>query len=193
MIAQNQKKRMNSSKIRNSRSYLNLLHSWKKMHPVILNPGFNTPRYKPKSFILPLELAATHNWSISGAARFLRDHDASCPSSELILKCLREMSPEFMEEFMNNSLKSNYDKLPRKLRNDIEKKGIIIIDFHVDPFYGDNDNPHIRKGPIKHSTNKGYSFLTADVYLDSFTFTIAAIHRPPGVKIHELFSNFMKK
>ena len=33
MIAQNQKKRMYSSNVRNSRSFLNLLHSWKKLHP----------------------------------------------------------------------------------------------------------------------------------------------------------------
>ena len=193
MTFKNQKKQMISSKISNSRSFLNLLHSWNEMHPAILNPGFNTARYKPKSFILPIELAATHDWSISGATRFLRDHKTSCPSSELILKCLRDVSPDKMEEFINNSLKSYYHKLPKKLRSDIEKRGILIIDFHIDPFYGHRDNPYIKKGPIKHSTNKGYNFLTADVHLDSFNFTIAVIHRPQGAKIHELFLKLYEK
>ena len=193
MISQNQKKRMLSSNVENSRSFLNLLHSWKELHPAILYPGFNTPRYIPRSFISPIELAATHDWSISGAARFLRDCNVSCPSSELILKCLREHPPDVMEDFINNSLKSYYDALPRKVRNDVEKKGILIIDFHIDPFYGEDNNPNIKKGPIKHSTNKGYNYLTADVYHDSFNFTIAVIHRPPGVKLHELFSKLYKK
>jgi len=193
MISQNQKKRMLSSNVGNSRSFLNLLHSWKKLHPAILYPGFNTPRYMPRSFISPLELAATHDWSISGAARFLRDCHASCPSSELILKCLREHPPDIMEDFINNSLKSYYNALPRKLRNDVEKKGILIVDFHIDPFYGEDNNPNIKKGPIKHSTNKGYNYLTADVYHDSFNFTIAVIHRPQGVKIYELFFKLLEK
>ena len=106
MTLQNHKKRMSSSNIGNSRSFLNFLHSWKNLHPAILYPRFNTPRYNPKSFISPIELAATHGWSISGAARFLRDCKASCPSSELILKCLREDPPDIMEDFINKSLKS---------------------------------------------------------------------------------------
>lgn len=193
MTAQNQKKRMLSSNVGNSHSFLNLLHSWKKLHPAILYPGFNTPRYKPKSFISPIELAATHDWSISGAARFLRDCKLSCPSSELILKCLREDPPDIMEDFINQSLRSYYNALPRKIRNNIEKKGILIIDFHIDPFYGENYNHNIKKGPLKHSTNKGYNYLTADVYNDSFNVTIAVIHRPPKVKTHELFFKLLEK
>ncbi len=187
MITQNQKKRKVFLGIRKSRSFLNLRHSWQDLHPAHAFPGFNTQRYMPGSFISPIELAATHDWSISSATRLLRECRTGYPSSELILKCLRDVSPAIMEDFINNLLKSSYNNLSNKLRNDIEKKGIFILDFHVDPYYGNNDNPDIKKGPLKHSTNKGYTFLTADIHLDKFNFTIAVIHRPPGAKIYDLF------
>jgi len=193
MTLQNQKKQKVFLSIRKSPSFLIFRHSWQNLHPVHAFSGFNTPRYKPNSFISPIELAATHGWSISGATRFLRKYRAGYPSSELILKCLRDVSSAIMEDFINNLLKSSYHNLSSKLRKNIEKKGIFILDFHVDPYYGNEDNPDIKKGPLKHSTNKGYNFLTAEIHLDKFNFTIAVIHRPPGVKIYDLFIQLHKR
>lgn len=96
------------------------------------------------------------------------------------MKCCRETSPEAMTNFVNIALQSQFNALPKNIQHQLKKSGILIIDFHQDCYYGDKNNPHVRKSKVKKSTNLFYEYLTADLYCKSGCFTIALLHRTPG-------------
>ena len=54
-----------------------------------------------------------------------------------------------MEIHLNQALEQQFNNLPGKVRRNLRKKGVIIIDFHKDPFYGNPSNPNITKQAIQ--------------------------------------------
>jgi len=154
-------------------------------------PAFNTRKYTPREYHTLLEHASIKKMSIKQTSLMERFKGGWCPSPEQVMKCCRATTPERMTECVNLALKSQFNALSKSIQQQFKKSGMLIIDFHQDCYYGNNDNPHIRKSKTKKSTNQFYEYLTADLYSKHGNFTIAIVHRPLGSSIDSLISQLL--
>ncbi|MFX1533896.1 MAG: transposase [Promethearchaeota archaeon] len=92
-----------------------------------------------------------------------------------------------MEIYVNQILRQQFYALPAKYRRNLKKLGIVIIDFHDDPYYGTLTNPDIVRKGTKRSTQHFYSYLTADLYTPQGKQTIALRRQLPGERVADLF------
>ena len=174
-------------------------NQYKKLHQDLNNLNllkqlysFNTRKYNSKDYFNVLENASMYQTSIKHACLIKRFLGRKAPSPEQVMKCCREVSPEAMTKFVNNALKLQFNALPRKIQHQLKKSGIVIIDFHQDCYYGNEANPHVRKGRVKKSTNLFYEYLTADLYCKNGCFTVALFHRTPGECIYSLTKRLLE-
>lgn len=174
-------------KLTNHAAYKNLHAGWRKQ---ILQNGlemFQARDFAGIHFLRPLELASVENLSITSACTYYRARKLPCPSPELLLKRCREVPPEQMEIQVNHALEQQFQALPRKVRQGLRRQGMVIVDFHVDPYYGDPTTPYVTTGPVKQSTNRGFCYLTAELYAPGGNQTIAVVVRRPGERTTDLF------
>ncbi|MHA1475724.1 MAG: hypothetical protein ACTSPA_12240 [Promethearchaeota archaeon] len=157
---------------------------------------FSTKRYSPKDYFDVFLSAGLHQTSIKSMAHHLRNKEFFAPSSEQIMLRCRHISKEKATTLTNVMLGNFYKALPAKFRRQLSKSGVLIIDFHQDPYYGDPSNPDIIKSKTKKSTNYFYEYLTAQAYSKFGSQTIAVIPRVRGKPIvshiQELFSHVQK-
>ena len=153
--------------------------------------AFNTQKYDSKEYFAALEYASLHQISIKQTCLMERFQGRTCPSPEQVMKCCRKTSPELITNFINFALKTQFNALPKKIQQQLKKSGTLIIDFHQDCYYGEKDNPYIRKSKTKKSTNLFYEYLTADLYCTNGCFTIALFHRTPGKTIISLMTQLL--
>lgn len=179
--------------ITNHTAYKNLHARWQKRTPLNELELFHSRDFAPADFLRPLSLAAVGNLSITSACTYYRTRKIPCPSPELLLKHCREEDPEQMEIHVNQTLERHFRDLPGKIRRGFRKRGTVIIDFHVDPYYGDPENPYVTVGKVKQSTSLGYSYLTAELYAPRGKQTIAVIFRRPGESINDLFGDLLSR
>lgn len=149
-------------------------------------PVFNTRKYTSKEYFNAFEAASLNQLSIKQLCLTERVKGRECPSPEQMMKCCRTISPEDMVSFVNAALASYFKALPQNVRQNLKKSGTVIIDFHQDCYYGTKDNPHVRKGRTKKSTNLFYEYITADLFCKHGSFTIALLHRSPNEDIFSL-------
>lgn len=147
--------------------------------------AFTTKKYDSQDYFKVLEYASLHNISITQACDIKRLQGERCPSAEQVLKCCRENTTSEMIEFINSALLRHFNALPKPLRQQLKKSGIIFIDFHQDPYYGDKENPNVKKSKVKASTNLFHEYLTADAYSWKGSNTIAIIPRTPNIGIFD--------
>ena len=88
---------------------------------------------------------------------------------------------------MNHAFEKQFSDLPAKVRREFRKHGVVIIDYHTDPYYGSLDNADTVTIAKKRSTTRAYSYLTAELWSPRGNFTIALLHRPPGESTSNLF------
>ncbi len=178
-------------KLTNHIIYKNLRSRWRKRNHLNKLELFQTRDFTPEMFFKPLELASFDNTSITDACMYYRGKEIPCPSAEEVLLRCREEGADKMAIHVNHALEQQYQDIPGKIRRQFSKQGIIIIDFHTDPYYGTSDNPDVVPILAKRSTTLAYSFLTADVYVSKKKQTIALVHRRRGEAIEDLFWDLM--
>ena len=154
-------------------------------------PAFTTKKYTSQEYFKAFEYASLHTISIKQGCLLMRAMGKKAPSPEQVMKCCRKNSAIKMTEFVNKALACQFNALPKKIRQQFRKSGIVFIDFHKDCYYGDRTNPHIRKSKVKQSTDCFYEYLTADLYSKYGSFTIAILHRPPKIKIPLLMKEML--
>lgn len=140
-----------------------------------------------------MSLASTNNLSITSACTFYRSLERRCPSPELVLKHYREIPPQIMEIHLNHTLEQQSYQLSGKFRREFRHLGIIIIDFHRDPYYRDLNNPYINNKVISKSTNLSYCYLTADIYSPKGKQTIAVFHKAQTEGVEDLFFDLLAR
>ncbi len=178
-------------KLTNHITYKNLRARWRKRNHLNELELFQTRDFSPQMFLKPLEMASSDNTSISDACMYYRALGIPCPSGEeLLLRC-REEGEYKMEIHVNHALEQQYRTIPSKIRRQFSKQGIVIVDFHTDPYYGTPDNPNVVPIPVKRSTTLAYSYLTADLYSPKGKQTIAVVHRKRHQRIEDLFWDIM--
>lgn len=180
-------------KLKNHVEFQKLFARWKKRNPLNDVETFNTRDFSAKQFFKPMELASIENLSITGASMYYRSIGKDIPSSETILDCCQKEGDERMGIHLNHALEDLFLDLPGKIRRKLRKSGIVIIDFHQDPYYGDPDNPNVRKIKTKHSTNLAYCYLTADLYTPAGKLTIAVNQHKPGVNIETVLFDLLTR
>lgn len=160
-------------------TYKNLRAQWRKQTPLRDLEVLNTRDFSPEDFLKPLELASFENLSISCASMYFRALSINVPSSETILDVCHNEGEEKMEVHLNHELEQQFLSLPGKIRRNFKKLGIVIIDFHTDPYYGNKDNRNVVSIKRKHGSSKAYCYLTADLYSPKGCQTIALAQRKP--------------
>ncbi|MFW9994098.1 MAG: hypothetical protein ACFFD4_18785 [Candidatus Odinarchaeota archaeon] len=78
-----------------------------------------------------------------------------------------------MEIHVNHALEKQFNDLPARLRRSFRKHGVIIVDFHCDPYYGKRDTLGAVHLPPGRGTLRSYNYLTADLWSPGGIFTIA--------------------
>ena len=177
--------RRNNSRYKEIRQRLLNLNLLKKLS------SFNTRKYGSQEYFSALEHTSLYKISIKQTCLAKRLQGRKYPSPEQIMKCCREISPEAMTNFVNIALQSQFNTLPKNIQQQLKKSGILIIDFHQDCYYGDKNNPYVRKSRVKKSINLFYEYLTADIYCKSGSFTIALFHRAPRESILSLMKRLL--
>jgi len=154
---------------------------------------FSTRKFGSQEYFTVFEHSSLHQISIKQMCLMNRLGRRKCPSPEQVMKCCRNTSTETITNFINFALEAQFKALPKNIQQQLKKAGTLIIDFHQDCYYGDKDNPHIRKGKLKKSTNLFYEYLTADLYCKSGCFTIAIYNRTLGDDIFSLTKRLLKR
>lgn len=148
--------------------------------------AFHTKKYGSKDYFSVFEQASLHKRSIKQVSLMGRASGKRFPSPEQIMKCCRKNSSSKMTELINITLSRQFYALPRPLQQKLKKSGIVIIDFHQDPYYGKLDNPAVNKSKTKRSTAYFYEYLTVCVYCPKGSFNLAVVHRDPQKRIFSL-------
>ncbi len=167
------------------------LQRWKKQTIWKTDNFLSSPHYKAETVLESLIFASMTNNSLNTTCSILKQTDQECPSEETLLRIFREQDPETMETYLNQVLQDQYHDLPAKTRRVFQRKGMVIIDFHTDPYYGSETTPLIVKGQCKHSTTKAFSYLTADVVSRRFSQTIAVLFRRPQTSVATLVGDLI--
>jgi len=169
-----------------------------KIHQILMDlnllqqlSAFTTKKYASKDYFGILQYASLHNISIKQACLIERFQGKRCPSPEQVMKCCRTTPPELMTKFVNFALKTQFNALPKMIQQQFKKSGILIIDFHQDCYYGNKDNPYVKKSKTKKSTTLFYEYLTADLYCKHGCFTLAFLHRSPRKPIITLINHLL--
>ena len=174
-------------------TYKNLRAAWFQTNHWTTLECFHTRAFTPAHFLKPLELASRTNTSLNDACMTYRAQGIPCPSEETVLRQCRQEGGEWMELHLNHALETQFIALPGKLRRQYRKHGIVLIDFHLDPYYGQPNNPNVVVGPRKHGTTRFYSYLTADLLTPRGQHTIAVVHRSPGESLFDLFWDLLTR
>ena len=154
-------------------------------------PAFTTKKYQSYEYFKMFEYASLHNISLKQGCIISRFQQQRVPSPEQIMKCCRKISSEEMIHFINKALARQFTNLPKSVQQQLLQSSIIFIDFHQDYYYGNSNNPHVKKGRLKRSTTYFYEYLTADIYSKNGSFTIAILHRTPHERIISLIRNLI--
>lgn len=180
-------------KLKNHAVFQKHFSRWKKGNSLNEVESFHTRDFSPDQFYKPLELASIENLSISSACLYYRSLGLKVPSSETLLDCCQREGDDRMEIHINHLLEDFYLGLPGQIRRLFRRWSILIVDFHQDLYYGDPDNPNIRKVKPKRSTNMAYCYLTADLYTPKGKVTIACVHQKPGMSVEMVFSDLLAR
>lgn len=178
-------KRSNHVLIRNDTRFTNIHERLVKLN--ILNglPAFTTKKYASEEYFNVFEQASLYNVSIKQMCIIGREHGKRWPSPEQVMKCCRKNTSTQMTNFINFALFQQFNAIPKPLRQQLKKSGIIFIDFHQDPYYGNKENPDVKRSKTKKSTTHFYEYLTASAYCPKGRVTIAIIHRNPDEGIFD--------
>jgi len=168
-------------------TYKNLRASWVRHNHWNELDCFHTRTFTPDQFLKPLELASRTQTSLNDACMTYRAQKILCPSEETFLRQCRQEGEDLMELHFNHALQTQFLALPGKLRRQYRKHGVVIIDFHLDPYYGQPDNPYVVTGPRKQGTNLFYSYLTADLRTPRGQKTLAVVPSRTGEPLYDLF------
>ena len=187
MSAKKQSRQRVNPRLKNHAEYKNLRFRWIRKNHLNELEMFNTKKFTAQAFIKPLELASAGNLSITSACTYYRATGVGVASPEQVLKRCRDEGKELVELHVNHALEKQFNDLPTKVRREFRKHGVVIIDFHADPYYGSLDNADTVTIVTKRSTNRAYSYLTAELWSPRGNFTIALLHRPPGESTSDLF------
>jgi len=150
-------------------------------HPLSSEPiYFETRDFTTDQFFWPIETASVRASSISSIAKLLRTSWNNCPSGEAILHCLRNIPETEVETLCNRMLLTQYQKLPPAVRNELELSGMIIMDYHKDPYWGDPGQVAVSKGQKEHDSYYHFVYFTVDLLSEHFRFTIYVLPRVEG-------------
>ncbi|MFX0092261.1 MAG: hypothetical protein ACFFBD_10910 [Candidatus Hodarchaeota archaeon] len=191
MLAKHKRRIRRNPQMTNHSQFKYLHKRWLKQIHLNELECFSTKHFDPRDFIKPLELASIENTSITDACSYYRVQGQHIPSAELVLKQVREIQPEVMDIYVNQVLRHQFYTLPREHRKYLKRSGVLIVDFHEDPYYGDRKNPEVIRRRLKQSTKHFYSYLTADLYSPRGMQTIAVRFQRPGETISGLFWDLM--
>jgi hypothetical protein len=190
--------RKRKEKLKESRLKKGEIPYFKKLHKDLCQldllkalPAFTTKKYKSCEYFKLFEYASLHNISLKQGSIISRYQEQRVPSPEQIMKCCRKISSEEMTHFINKALARQFTNLPKSIQRQLLQSGIIFIDFHQDCYYGNPDNPYVKKGRLKRSTTYFYEYLTADIYSKNGSFTIGILHRKPHEKIITLIKTLI--
>ena len=179
--------------MKNHTEFQILFVRWKKRNYFQEVELLKTKHFTTDEFLKPLILASNEKLSITSACTYYRSLGVKCPSAELVLKCCRDIPPRKIEIHLNHALEQQFNNLSGKVRRNLRKKGVIVIDFHGDPFYGNPRNPHITKAAMSRSTSSAYCYLTADLYSPKGNLTIAVVFRRQGEAIQSMFFDLLAR
>jgi hypothetical protein len=113
----------------------------------------------------------------------LRKDWEECPSGELMLKCLREIPEADIEPMCNRILLEQYHDLPAQVRDEFKRSGLLIVDFHKEPYWGDPAKVAVMKGKNEHDSWYHFIYLTVDLCSEHYRFTIYMTSRVEGFPI----------
>lgn len=180
-------------KLKNHTEFQKLFARWKRQNPLNEVESFKTRDFNPSQFWKPFELAALENWSITGASLYYRSLGMTIPSSETILNCCHQEGDDQMEIQLNHTLEAFFQDLPGKVRRKFRQLGVVIVDVHEDPYYGNPDNPNVRGIKTKRSANLAYCYLTADLYTPTGKVTIALVLWRPEEPLEAAFGDLLTR
>jgi len=187
MSHQRQAKHRANPRLKNHAVYKKLRTRWAKRNHLNELEMFNTKQYRAKSFMKPLELASTANMSISTACTCYRVAGHDVVSAELLLKQCRDERWEDMEIHVNHALEEQFRGLPAAIRREFRRRGVVIVDFHDDPYYGSRDNPFTVPIARRKGTTRAYSYMTADLWSPRGTVTVAVRPRHRSESTADMF------
>ncbi|MHA1612619.1 MAG: hypothetical protein ACTSYU_11245 [Promethearchaeota archaeon] len=156
-----------------------------------VSPQFQTMHYRPQDYFSIFLSAGLSQNSLKSSAWCLKQGGFNIPSSEQLMKKCREIPDNEVATLVNGMLRMWYRNLSAKFRRQLQMDGILLIDFHQDPYYGDPENPDIVRGKVKKSTTLFYEYLTAQVYSKHGSQTIALILRRKKIPIAEHVKELM--
>jgi hypothetical protein len=133
---------------------------------------FQTHGFSTDQIFWPLETASTWKSSISSMTDLLRSSWDGCPSGEEVLKLLRDIPETDVEPLCNRLLLAQYQALPANIRQELAESGMLIMDKHEDPYWGDPKKVPAIKGQKQHDSYYHFVYFTCDIVSEHFRFTI---------------------
>ncbi len=165
--------------------------NYRNAHNQILNNPFkaeadyfDTRDFAPSRFFWNLEAASCNHTSVSDIANRLRKYWGDiCSSGKEVSTILRDIPEMDAEAMANRQLLQEYRKLPAEVCGEIERTGVVIMDFHEEPYWGDPGKVAVLHGQKEHDSSFHFVYLTADLISAHYHFTLFITSRVEGFPI----------
>jgi hypothetical protein len=116
--------------------------------------------YTLKGLCQLLVLTSLLRTSLSQKSRDLRERLKAIPSGESVLRWLRGLQIEALEEYHELASQDFLNALPAPFQK-VRKKGMtLVVDTHSDPSYSRKKSDYIGKGRTKASSKRNWKYIT---------------------------------
>ena len=130
--------------------------------------------------------------SISMASDIFREVKDS-PSGRTVRYALEKKRPPEIDRMTNDYIVSTLSWLSRFSKYREKKSAGVAIDFHDDPYYGDEMDPYVVGGARKQSTNRFHRYATIYLCEKGHRFTLGMISVDKGTSNSEIVKKLMQQ
>jgi len=115
------------------------------------------------------------------------------PSGRTVRYALEKKRPPEIDTMVNDHIVSTLSSLPRFSKYRKKKLAAVVIDFHNDPYYGDENDPYVVGGARKQSTNRFHQYATIFLCEKGHKFTLGMISVERGSSKLEIVKKLIQQ
>jgi hypothetical protein len=143
-------------------------------------------KYSEHWFLIIPFLAGMHEVSVEQVVELLKEFTQQPPSADAVLEKLKPLDVEQIEVAVDEYLYQSLKQHPRFRGKMKQKKTLLAIDLHDEPYYGESQSEYIITGKRKEGTNRFFRFATAYICEDGYRYNLGVKMVKKGDKVAEI-------
>ena len=143
-------------------------------------------KYSEHWFLIIPFLAGMHEVSVEQVVELLKEFSQQPQAADTILEKLKPLDVEHIEATVNEYRYQTLKPHPRFREKMKQKKTLLAIDLHDEPYYGESQSEYLITGKRKEGTNRFFRFATAYLCEDGYRYNLGVKMVKKGDKMAEI-------